>query len=309
MSPEILWNQLSSFTTVFLGIFMEAAPFLLLGTIASGLIEVFVSQDDLAHFFPTRLIPATITGSLLGFIFPVCDCGVVPLTQRLYKKGLPISSGIAFLLAAPIVNPIVIASTYSAYGLGRVLVTRLILGIVISFSVGLIFSLNKSPASLMRTPVILNMVRPDLVEPDPVPKLSFFRRLMAAFRISGNEFFNMGRYLVIGSMLAALVQTVVPPSLLIAAGSGPLSSVIVMQGLAFMLSVCSTVDAFISLTFVKLFSTGSILSFLVFGPMIDIKSTMMFLGVMRPKMVFYLILLTFLLVTFSTLFLNNVLGW
>ena len=309
MSPETLWNQLSSFTTVFLGIFMEAAPFLLLGTIASGLIEVFVSQDNLARFFPSRLIPATITGSLLGFIFPVCDCGVVPLTQRLYKKGLPTSAGIAFLLAAPIVNPIVIASTYSAYGFGRVLVTRLILGIVISFSVGLIFSLNKAPASLMRAQIPSTNVHIDLVVPDLAPNLSFFTRLQAAFRISGNEFFNMGRYLVIGSLLAALVQTVIPPSLIIAAGSGPLSSVIVMQGLAFVLSVCSTVDAFISLTFVKLFSTGSILSFLVFGPMIDIKSTMMFLGVMRPKMVFYLILLTFLLVTLTTLFLNNVLGW
>lgn len=309
MSPETLWNQLSSFTTVFLGIFMEAAPFLLLGTIASGIIEVFVSQDDLAYFFPSRLIPATIAGSLLGFIFPVCDCGVVPLTQRLYKKGLPISSGIAFLLAAPIVNPIVIASTYSAYGFGRVLVTRLILGIVISFSVGLIFSLNKSPASLMRTPVTLTISHSDKDDPSPSPKLPFIARLKTAFRISGNEFFSMGRYLVIGSLLAAFVQTVVPPSLIIAAGSGPLSSVIVMQGLAFVLSVCSTVDAFISLTFVKLFSTGSILSFLVFGPMIDIKSTMMFLGVMRPKMVFYLILLTFLLVTLSTLFINNILGW
>jgi uncharacterized membrane protein YraQ (UPF0718 family) len=309
MSPETLWNQLSSFTTVFLGIFMEAAPFLLLGTIASGLIEVFVSQDTLARFFPSRLIPATITGSLLGFIFPVCDCGVVPLTQRLYKKGLPTSAGIAFLLAAPIVNPIVIASTYSAYGFGRVLLTRLILGVVISFSVGLIFSLNKSPASLMRAPASLTNVHLDLAVSDLAPNLSFLTRLKTAFRISGNEFFNMGRYLVIGSLLAALVQTVIPPSLIIAAGSGPLSSVIVMQGLAFVLSVCSTVDAFISLTFVKLFSTGSILSFLVFGPMIDIKSTMMFLGVMRPKMVFYLILLTFLLVTLTTLFLNNVLGW
>ncbi len=82
-----------------------------------------------------------------------------------------------------------------------------------------------------------------------------------------------------------------------------------MQGLAYILSVCSTVDAFISLAFVKLFSVGSVLSFLVFGPMIDIKNTMMFLGVMRPKMVFYLILLTFLLVAFLTVFINVVLGW
>jgi uncharacterized membrane protein YraQ (UPF0718 family) len=69
------------------------------------------------------------------------------------------------------------------------------------------------------------------------------------------------------------------------------------------------VDAFLSLAFVNTFSTGSILSFLVFGPMVDIKSTLMFLGVLRPKMVFYLILLAFLLVTLLTVFINVILGW
>ncbi len=307
MSISFFLDQLPGFTTIFLGILIEATPFLLLGAMASGLIEVFVSQEDFARYVPTRILPATVFGSLLGFIFPVCECGVVPLTQRLCRKGLPVTAGISFLLAAPIVNPIVIVSTYAAYGWGRVLITRLILGIIVSMSVGLIFSLNRFPATMVRETFFLTGGQP--AEPHRSTKEHFFKSLQTAFRIGGDEFFSMGRYLVIGSLIAALLQTAVPPRIFIEAAAGPISSVIVMQGLAYVLSVCSTVDAFISLAFVKLFSTGSILAFLVFGPMIDIKSTLMFLGIFRPKTVFYLILLTFLLVTFSTAFINIVLGW
>jgi uncharacterized membrane protein YraQ (UPF0718 family) len=307
MTLAAVWDQLASFTTVFLGIFIEATPFLLLGTIASGMIEVFVSQDVLAHIIPRRVLPATIVGSLIGFVFPVCECGVVPLTQRLYKKGLPIAAGIAFLLAAPIVNPIVIASTFAAYGWGRVLWARLVLGLIVSVGVGLIFSLNPSPANMMRRVLIPSPHEAEKVA--PLYPASLVARLQIAFRIAGDEFFDMGHYLVIGSTLAALVQTFVPPRILLAAGSGPLASVVVMQGAAFVLSVCSTVDAFLSLAFVNTFSTGAILSFLVFGPMVDIKSTLMFLSVLRPKTVFYLILLAFLLVTLLTVFINVILSW
>ena len=307
MSPTSFWNQIASMNTIFLGILFEATPFLLVGSMASGLIEVFVSQDDLIRLIPNRLIPATVVGGLLGVIFPVCDCGVVPLTRRLCQKGMPSSAGIAFLLAAPILNPIVIVSTYAAYGWGKVFVSRLILGLLVAIWVGLIFSFNRSPAGGVNPVFILN---PPEREPAPVPSaVPFGQRLQTALRIAGDDFFSMGRFFILGALLAALAQTILPSKILIAAGSGPLSSVLSMQTLAFMLSVCSTVDAFISLAFVKLFSTGSILSFLVFGPMIDFKSTLMFLGVLRPKMVVYLILLTFLTVALVTVFINVVLGW
>src|SRR5690606_33072362 len=127
-------------------------------------------------------------------------------------------------------------------------------------------------------------------------------RVQRALRVAADEFFEMGRYLVIGSALAALMQTLVPQSVLTSLGAGPLVSVLVLSALAFVLSVCSTVDAFISLSFVNTFSAGSILAFLVFGPMVDIKSTMMFLGVFRRKIVAYLILLPLLLTTLIAVF-------
>jgi uncharacterized membrane protein YraQ (UPF0718 family) len=103
------------------------------------------------------------------------------------------------------------------------------------------------------------------------------------------------------------MQTLVPQAVLSEIGRGPLSSALAMQGLAYVLSVCSTVDAFLALSFVNVFPAGSLLAFLVFGAMVDLKSTSMFLGVFRRTYVLYLILLPLALTTFLCV-LINVLG-
>ena len=108
--PDLAQN----FVTVFLGIFIEAAPFLLLGALASGLIAVFISPDDIARVMPRNRILATLVGALLGVVFPVCECGVIPVVRRLCLQGLPLWAGIAFMLGAPVLNPMVIASTFCA---------------------------------------------------------------------------------------------------------------------------------------------------------------------------------------------------
>jgi len=302
-------GQVSTFTTIFLGIFIEAAPFLLLGTIASGMVEVFVNREEVVRLIPRNTVLATLVGALLGLIFPVCECGVVPLTRRLMNKGLPASAGVAFLLAAPIVNPVVLASTYAAYGWGRMLAARVGMGLVVSTTVGLVFSLKADPAQLLRHPVlaIAGGAADDLVVRPVTPQLQ--ARIQQALRIAGDEFFEMGRYLVIGALLAALLQTVIPQSALKTLGASPVLSVLVMLLLAYVLSVCSTVDAFLSLTFVNTFTTGSILAFLVFGPMVDMKSTLMFSRVFKRKYVAYLVVLPFLMVSVLTIFINSHLSW
>src|SRR5690606_36564556 len=118
------------------------------------------------------------------------------------------------------------------------------------------------------------------------------------------EFFEMGRYLIIGSMLAAGMQTLISQNVLLALGEGPIISVLVMQALAFLLSVCSTVDAFLALAFVGTFTTGSIVAFLTFGPLVDIKSTLMFLGVFQRRIVLYLILLPLLMTLLIGVWIN-----
>ena len=290
ITPWSLFLQLASrlnlFATVFLGIFIEAIPYLLFGTFISGLVEVFLDRALMARLISKRAVPAAITGALMGLVFPVCECGVIPLTRRLFHKGLPLPAGIAFLLAAPVFNPIVIFSTAAAFGWGPMLLWR------VGLMVGLVFGVEDDPARVLQ-PVALSIHEHDH-EHTLDEKLVFGSKIHQALLICADEFFEMGRYLIIGAMLAAGLQTFIPQSTLLAVGSGPILSVLVMLALAILLSICSTVDAFVALGFVNVFSFGSILSFLVFGPMVDIKSTLMYLQVFRRKSVAYLILIPFL---------------
>jgi uncharacterized membrane protein YraQ (UPF0718 family) len=309
LSPALagVIDRLSTFSTIFLGIFIEAVPFLLLGTLASGLVEVYVRQDDFKRLVPHNVLGAALFGGVMGLFFPVCECGVIPLTRRLFHKGLPTAAGIAFLLASPVVNPIVIASTMAAFGLGRVLYLRVGITLLIAVSTGLIFALQKDSNQILRPveiPVAVQL--PPEITPGTRPgQISGNRaRLQQALTITVDEFFEMGRYLVMGALLAALLQTLLPQNALETIGQGPILSVLVMMALAVLLSICSTVDAFIALSFAATFSPGAIVAFLVFGPMVDIKSVFMYLRVFRKRSVFYLVVLPFVMALLAGILIN-----
>ncbi len=311
LSWTALAEQLGTFTTVFLGIFVEAAPFLMLGTLASGLVEVFFNQNDLSRLVPRNPLGAAVVGSVMGLVFPVCECGVVPLTRRLVRKGLPLSAGVAFLLAAPVFNPIVIASTLAAFGPGPVLYGRLGLSLLIAVSTGAVFAFQRHPERLLLAASLPGVSggSHDLPVALPAPRAPLASRLGRVLTIAVDEFFEMGRYLVMGGLLAALMQTFLPQSVLLGVSAGPVVSVLVLVALAVLLSICSTVDAFIALAFAGTFTTGSLLAFLVFGPMVDIKSTLMFLGVFKRRTVAYLILLPLLMSLLAGIFINLNTTW
>ena len=343
-NPLIITEKFQTFVTIFLGIFIEAVPFLLAGSIVSGIIEVFVDRETLYRFVPRKPLLAALSGAAMGIAFPVCECGVVPVTRRLYQKGLPMSMGIAFLLAAPVINPVVVASTYAAYGWGPMLWGRLALSFLFAAIVGFVFHLAK-PSEVLLPHLLTKSTKPVSPQPQPVTAVAGAGQAISAvgvlpisesgpsahpesetvshrsapahsqdrmwqvMNLAGEDFLDMGRYLIAGSMLAAGMQTLVPQSVLLAIGSGPVISVIAMLVLAYVLSVCSTVDAFLSLAFVNSFSSASILGFLVFGPMVDIKSSLLFLGVFRRRVVLYLILLPLLLTMTVAIYLNLNVGW
>lgn len=290
---------LSIFATRFLGIFIEAAPFLLLGTLVSGLLDVFVSRDDIARLAPRGPARAAVAGAFMGFAFPVCECGVVPVARRLLGKGLPLPVGVSFLLAAPVMNPIVLVSTYAAFGWGPVFIGRYVITAAVAIGAGLVFALGARPQDVL---LPHTLVAPADAPPYIRPPLG--AGLLRALASAADEFFEMGRYLVVGALLAAGMQTLVAQDTLLALGTGPVTSVIVMQLMAFVLSVCSTVDAFLALAFVGTFTTGSILAFLTFGPMVDIKSTLMFLGVFQRRAVVYLVLLPLLMTLLIGVWIN-----
>jgi uncharacterized membrane protein YraQ (UPF0718 family) len=301
-----LGDRFQTFVTIFLGIFTEAVPFLLAGSLVSGLIEVFINPQTLGRLIPRQPVMAALSGALLGILFPVCDCGVIPITHRLQQKGLPASAGIAFLMAAPVVNPIVIASTYTAFGWGPILLGRLGFTLLVAFGVGFLFHFAGPEEVLLPEPANesaeLHMHLDD-------PTTGLTQRIAEAMSTAGDDFLDMVRYLIVGSMLAAAMQTLVPQSVLLAIGKGPLTSVFALMALAFVLSVCSTVDAFLALTFVNTFTSGAILGFLVFGPMVDIKTSLMFLRVFRRRTVVYLILLPLMMAMLIAVFVNLNVRW
>ncbi len=305
---EFLLQRLQTFVTIFLGIFIEAAPFLLAGSIVSGFIAVFVDQSMIERYLPKRALPAAFSGALMGMIFPVCECGVVPVTRRLYEKGLPMSVGVGFLLAAPAVNPIVILSTFAAFGWGPVLWGRVLGSIAVATVIAWVFHLAQPKEVLLPEVCAARDEAACAIERGPQHHLPVGQRVHQALITAGDDFIDMARYLIMGSLLAAMMQTLVPQTALLSIGQGPLVSVIALQALAFVLSICSTVDAFVALAFAGTFTTGAVVSFLTFGPMVDVKSSLMFMGVFRRRTVGYLILLPWLLTLLLGVFWNLNIG-
>ncbi len=312
-----------TFATVFLGIFIEAMPFVLLGVLVSGVIGVFVRDETVERLLPRGRLTAPLVGSLLGMLFPVCECGVVPVTRRLLNKGAPVGLGVAFLFASPVINPIVLWSTYAAFGGDWSMVAlRAGLTLVVSVLVGVVFAFHPHPESLLKPapaamgyqPVILGEYTRGGVGRMP-PRLAphterehatapLREKVRAVCEHSAIEFFEMGKFLVFGALLASLLQALIPRQTLLSVGQSPVKSVLVMIALAVLLSVCSTVDAFLVLTFAGSFTTGAVVAFLVFGPMVDIKSTLMFLTVFQRRAVALMIVLAAQLVLLATVFIN-----
>lgn len=308
LSERNVSSGLETFVTIFLGIFIEAVPFLLAGSIVSGFIHVFVNQDTLYRFVPRHPLGAALSGGALGLIFPVCECGVVPVTRRLYQKGLPLSMGITFLLAAPVVNPVVMASTYTAFGWNTMLWARLGLSFIIAAAIGSLFYFAKPETVLLPQQTDHHTHHP-AHHSETTQQSTTQERIWESLHVSGDDFLDMARYLIAGSMIAAAMQTLVPQATLLALGSEAVTSVLALMALAFVLSVCSTVDAFLALAFVSTFTPASILAFLVFGPMVDIKSALMFLGVFQRRIVLYLILLPLTTTLLVALYINLNIRW
>src|SRR5438445_1091892 len=99
----------------FLSIFYEAMPFIVLGAVISGFLEELVPQRFITNLIPRNHTLAIGLSALLGLVFPMCECGIVPVMRRLLRKGLPLSCCIAYMLAGPIINVVVISSTYMAF--------------------------------------------------------------------------------------------------------------------------------------------------------------------------------------------------
>ncbi|MBT2672838.1 permease [Streptomyces sp. ISL-14] len=285
-------QALLQMNTIFISILIESLPFILLGVLISGIIQMFVSEEMIAKIIPKNPILAVLSAIGAGVFFLACECGIVPITRRLIAKGVPLSAAIAFMLSAPILNPIVLFSTYIAFGNSWSMVF---------YRGGIAFAVVLIIACILSFQFKTNQLKQEHIEHIHHHKLTFKDKITGMFKHSIEEFFSVGKYLIIGALLAAAIQTFLKTSLLLEIGQGKLSGNAVMMALSYVMSLCSQADAFVASSFRSTFSPSSLVAFLVFGAMFDIKNTIMLLGTFKTKFVLCLMAYIFISVLGLTL--------
>ncbi|WP_434056609.1 permease [Antiquaquibacter soli] len=256
-------NQLQDLLTLAFSVIVESLPFVILGILLSIVVQAWLPDDLLQRYLPRNAVLRRFCISLFGIALPVCECGNVPLARGLVMKGFTVSESMTFLLAAPIVNPVTIITTHAAFGFDDgILVARILGGLAIANIVGWLFSLHPRQDDLLTPSFAAECARGDHSEGSrPQRSLAIFVRETSVIMPA----------LFIGALIAGAIQVAVPREVLVSLGSNPLWSVLAMMVLAFVIAVCSSVDAFFILPFASTFLPGSIVTFLVFGPIIDVK--------------------------------------
>ncbi len=302
---NLSFTDFVNFKMVFLSIVIEAMPFLLFSVIVSAILNNFVSSDLIRRVLPNNPFLSILCACFLGVIFPVCDCGTVPIVRRLVLKKVPLPTAISFMLAAPIINPVVTAATAYAFQNNYTMVYwRLGFAFIVAFSAGLLLSQFVKGSQLKSSSHF--HVACGCSFDDPSPETPFSGKIRKTVSDACAEFFEMGKYLLYGAFLGAVTQAIISRSVLLLIGQDSLLSIATMLLLAFCISVRSSADAFIAASFSANFSTGSLLAFMVFGPMLDFKNTLMLLHAFKLRFVMLLLLITVALCAGGAYFINLV---
>lgn len=268
MSGHWFSFSLPDFSYSFLSVLFEGIPFILFGTLLSGLIDQFLPARVMTRLIPSRPAVGICVSAFLGLVFPMCECGIVPVIRRLVAKGLPVSNAVAYMLAAPIVNPITAISTYAAFrgqGAEEFTALRLGLGAFVAAIAG--FAVLNLPIRAVLKKSVLDQCGHTHNAPHSKP---LGRRLADAMHAGTRDFLDVTVYFVLGVAVASLFGTAINQEIFLPLALNELLAVPSMMTLAAILSLCSSSDAFIAATFVS-FPAVAKLAFMVFGPMVDLK--------------------------------------
>ena len=300
-----MWDlPLSTAWALFQGLLIEALPFLLIGVLISALARWLAPGGSWLRRLPTHPLLGPLSGAALGFALPACECGNVPVARRMLVGGAPLGSALGFLFAAPVLNPIVIASTWAAFpDQPWLLMARPIGAVLVSLALCLLLRLIPEEQLLQSDVLAERRLNQPLstvnllqrrtglvgvpggsgtaVEPSPTPTPR--PPLQEVLQHGGREFLQLALLLVAGCLLAALMQTLLPRQWLLALGSSPTGSVLALMALSLVISVCSSVDAFLALSFAAQVTPGALLAFLLLGPVIDLKLAGLLGLLLKPR--------------------------
>ena len=282
---------IKNISIIFISIFLESLPFLLLGALISSVIETYVSNEKMAKLIPKNKILGSLVGVFLGFFLPACDCAVIPVTKRLLKKKVPINVAVSFMLASPIINPVVLLSTYYAFYKTNpnIFWYRLIFGIIIALVIGIIMGIifnNKQ--------VIKNNIDEECEHCHHNHKHSLKNDLLSISKHTAYDMFEVVKYLMFGALIASMVQVLLPRDILTTFNSNQVLSIFTLMVFAYLISLCSTSDSFVGKSLLTIFNEQSILAYLLLGPMIDIKNTLVLAGNYKKSFILTLISLIFI---------------
>ena len=291
---------------IFTSIFFESLPFLLLGAFISALIETFISNEKIVKLIPKNKVLGSIVGVFLGFFLPACDCAVIPISKRLLKKKVPINVAISFMLASPIINPVVLLSTYYAFynTEPKIFWFRLLFGILIALIIGTIMGIIYNKKNVTTN----NSDEEECLECEcDHCHHEHENKFMSVIKHTALDFFDVVKYLMFGALLASLVQVLLPRDILLIFNNNNILSILVLMIFAYLISLCSTSDSFVGKSLLSSFGQSSILAYLLLGPMIDIKNTIVLLGNYKKKFVFTLIGLIFITIFICSVLVVNIL--
>jgi len=274
---------------------LQSLPFVLVGVFASGLVQQRLSAAALTRWLPRRPLGVVLLASVFGFAAPVCDCGVIPLARRLLARGLPAYAAAAFIVAAPVVNPVVLAATAFAFqGNWAIVALRMAMTLSVALAVGL--AAAALPGGL--APPSRPAPGGDELAPPG------FRSLIG---LATAELFDVIFFIVLGALFTAAAQTFVPRGDLAAVGSRPALSVLVLMPVASMLSICSEADAFVARAFAATFSTGAILAFMTIGQIVDLRNGFLLVRTAGARLTALIAILSYALVFLEGWLINAVL--
>lgn len=281
--PNWFSFHFQDFAFSFLSILLEGVPFVLLGSLISGFVDVFISSERITRMMPKNQGVAIIVSGLLGLVFPMCECGSVIVIRRFIRKGLPLGCAVTYMLGAPIVSPIVALSTFAAFkGQNPELMAALRLGLGFSIAVFVGFIVRGLPRAAIMQPAMLGEVgrqRAGLsVAPEPTmqefavaaERASFGRKVLLSIQSATSDLLDVTFFLIIGAALASVFNTAVNQEVILPFAGNPPVAIIALMVLAGGLALCSTTDAFIAASFAS-FPFAAKLGFLLFGPMFDVK--------------------------------------
>jgi uncharacterized membrane protein YraQ (UPF0718 family) len=276
--------NLSDFVFVWWGLLYEAIPFVVIGALLSGFVERCLSREAVTRFLPRSRLLAILASGFLGLAFPMCECGVVPVVRRLMLKGVPVSCGVVYLLASPVINPLVMASTLIAFrsrGGWVVVGLRVASAYLVAVLVGLAVwkLLGEENVVLSDGAGARNGSAREAEEHTHASHGGVLRDILV---IAASDFLLIGATLVVGAAIAALINSGFSRAAMEPFANNPWTAVSGMMGLAIALNLCSEADAFVAASFYA-FPLAAKLAFLVLGPMVDVKLMLMYTTVFRPK--------------------------